>query len=202
MVKMFKKLGWFWKFYKVMAVIMILITLIVFVPILIKYQGRIMIDLGVYNGSEYAFRNTHTNRGVFRKSEGDKDFVKISEYVPLGDKYFFFNENTAIFTTREYNIVKIYLDTLEEKYYKYPGMALSIIGLSGNYIIAVDGYNNSYIKIIDFKTMEIIDSIDMVPYRLDISVKDAYFEFEDYKSRERYKYFFDEKRIVKNDNES
>lgn len=181
----------------IIAILTLTIILTVFAiifPNYIENGFRKFIDIGEYHDVKYVFGYGNIS-GVFKLSNKDEDYVKISDFIPRGREYFHFIENYAYFTTKGFAIVKINLETFEDDVYRVENSAPSILGITEKYLIVEDDLSNSHVKILDREDYSIVDSFDLIPR--DYEFKDNLFQFTDYKTEEKYVYNLNKLRLEK-----
>lgn len=176
------------------SLLIILMVFIIIFPNFIQNGFRTFIDIGEYNDTKYVYGYGNLS-GVYKKSELDKDFIKISDFIPKGKMYFHFIDETAYFTSKGYAIVKINLVNYKEEVYRNENMAPSILCVNSNYLIVEDNISEFSLKILSMENYTIINSFELIPRNYELTPNS--FKFTDYKTKEEYEYYFDDNKLVK-----
>lgn len=176
------------------ALSIILAVFLVIFPNYFENGFRTFVDIGEYQGIKYVYGYGNLS-GVFKKSENDEDYVKISDFIPRGRTYFHFIDEDAYFTTKGFAIVRLNLQTYEEDVFRDETMAPSIIGVYEKYLIVEDDLSSPTVIILDREDYSIVDSFDLIPR--DYELSENLFQFTDYETKEKYEYDFDKMSLTK-----
>lgn len=177
----------------IIALILIITVFFIIFPNFFANGCRTFIDIGEYNDVKYVYGYGDL-AGVFKKSEIDDDYTKISEYIPLGSEYFYFIDGYAYFTTKGYSLVKLDLNNFQEEICISDSMNSTILGVNNNYLIVNDYNSSSRLKILNRLDYSIVNSFDFITK--DCKLDDTSFKFTDYKTKEQYEYQFENNKLV------
>jgi hypothetical protein len=181
------------KFLKTIASIItliLIIDIIVFVPKLIKYNGKIMESCGEYNGYNYAYSAIY---GLWRKGDADKKYQKISDISPSDSSNVFYHQGEIFYSSRGDNVVRINLSTMEQTYYEDIENSVSLYGVTDKYLITTEN-KTGFIKIFSYEPYKLVENIKMIPR--DLIINNSYIVFEDYDSGSDFKFEFDTGQIT------
>lgn len=184
---------------KIISISVVILTVVVMALFVIfsnfvEHNGLILENISQVNGIKYGY-NTGNDYGLYCSKEIDGEYIKISDYAPLGKDSVFIDDDYLYFTSKAGKLIAVSLIDYKNTIIDTNNIFVKLLGMNSGYLIGKIYNDKKDTAIIEKKNWELYDVI--LKNGNEFVVNEEYMTFKVRDELASYNYYFDNKKLEK-----